>query len=71
MATEKKSSFEQSIKELEKIVRELESGKVSLDDSLKKFENGVNIYKKCKKTLSDAESKIKILTKELEEEDFE
>ncbi len=72
MPNEKKSSeFEKSMKELEKIVLGLESGQTNLDESLKMFEKGVEIYKKCKTTLVNAEKKIKILTEELNEEDFE
>ena len=40
--------FEKALKELEKIVRELESGDVSLDESLKKFEKGIELYKGCR-----------------------
>lgn len=62
--------FESSLKELEKIVRELESGEVSLDESLKKFESGIELYKKCRSTLETAEKKIKILSDSLKEVDY-
>lgn len=62
--------FENSLKELEKIVRELESGEVSLDESLKKFEKGIELYKQCRQTLEGAEKKIKILSDSLKEIDY-
>ncbi len=71
MATNSNNTFENSLKDLEKIVNELESGSINLESSLKQFEKGVSLYKKCKKTLDQAEKKIKILTEELDEEDFE
>ena len=62
--------FESSLKELEKIVRELESGEVTLDESLKKFEKGIELYKQCRHTLEGAEKKIKILSDSLKEVDY-
>ncbi len=55
--------FEEALKKLEKIVAELESGKLSLDDSLKKYEEGVKLSRFCHKTLQAAQKKIQILTK--------
>jgi exodeoxyribonuclease VII small subunit len=62
--------FEASLKELEKIVRELESGDVNLDESLKKFEQGIELYKNCRSTLENAEKKIKILSDSLKELEY-
>ena len=62
--------FEASLKELEKIVRELESGDVNLDQSLKKFEQGIELYRNCRSTLETAEKKIKILSDSLKELDY-
>ena len=62
--------FETSLKELEKIVRELESGEVNLDQSLMRFEQGIDLYKKCRTTLEGAEKKIKILSDSLKEIDY-
>jgi exodeoxyribonuclease VII small subunit len=62
--------FEKNLKELEKIVRELESGETNLKDSLDKFELGVELYKKCRGSLNFAEKKIKILTESLKEIDY-
>ena len=67
--------FEKDLERLEKIVGELEEGDLSLDDSLKRFEEGVKLSKRCEKALADAEKKIEILTKnaegDYEAEDFE
>ena len=62
--------FDSSLKELENIVRELESGEVSLDESLNKFESGIALYKKCRQSLEGAEKRIKILTDSLKEVDY-
>lgn len=62
--------FESALKELEGIVRELESGDISLDDSLKKFEQGIELYKRCRQTLEGAEKRIKILSDSLKEVDY-
>ena len=51
-------SFEESIVELEKIVNELENGNLSLDESMKKFEEGMKTYKYCAEILDKAEKKI-------------
>ena len=67
-------TFEEAIEMLEKIVEELESGKLSLDDSVKKFEQGIKLSKYCNKMLNDAEKEISILLEQddgtIEEEDF-
>jgi len=55
--------FEEAFKKLEKIVEDLESGKLSLDDSLKKYEEGVKLSSFCHKTLQTAQKKIQVLTK--------
>lgn len=57
----KEMNFEQSMEELEKIVVELEKGDLNLDDSIKKFEEGMKISKNCNKFLEEAEKKITIL----------
>lgn len=53
--------FETSIKELEEIVKALESGSVSLDESLELFEKGVKLTKSCQKLLDEAEKKVSVL----------
>lgn len=68
--TSKKKNFEGTLDKLEKIVTELEGGEVSLDQSIKKFEKGIELYNDCREFLSDAEQKIKVLTDSLNEEEY-
>ncbi len=58
----KNKTFEESIEELETIVKTLENGECSLEDAVKLFEKGVKISNDCHKVLDSAEQKIKILT---------
>lgn len=58
-----KFNFEKSIERLEQIVEDLESGNLSLDDSIKVFKEGVELSKKCHKKLTEAETKVKQLIK--------
>lgn len=53
--------FEESLKELEEIVEKLEAGDVSLDESIKLFENGMKLSKSCQKMLDTAEKKVSVL----------
>ena len=64
------AKFEASIKELEKIVKALEEGEPSLDESLKSFEKGISLIKICQKELESAENKIKELTEDGETKTF-
>ena len=68
-------TFEESMLELEQVVASLESGDITLDESLKLFEKGIKLSKSCQKKLDDAEKKVKILTAsdngDMEEKDFE
>ncbi len=66
-----KVNFETSLEKLEGLVSDLESGQLSLDDSIKKFEEGISLYKVCRKKLTEAEKKITILTDSLQEEEYE
>ncbi|MFO0788916.1 MAG: exodeoxyribonuclease VII small subunit [Pirellulales bacterium] len=56
------SSFEESLVELEKIVAELESGKLGLSDALARYEEGVRHLKGCQQLLDAAERKIELLS---------
>ena len=58
-----KQSFEEDVKKLQKIVEELSSGKLTLGDSLKKYEEGVKLAQSCSQTLEDAERKVEALMK--------
>ena len=60
--------FEESMEKLEKIAKELESDKLSLNDSVKKFEEGMKISQDCKKVLDEAEKKITILINDTEKD---
>ena len=63
-ATEKETrTFEKSLGELEQIVRRLEGGELTLDDSLQAFEKGVGIARECEKHLEEAKGKIEQLTR--------
>jgi exodeoxyribonuclease VII small subunit len=53
--------FEQALVELESILRELEDGTTSLEDSLARYERGVGLLKQCYSQLRDAEQKVKLL----------
>ncbi len=57
------TKFEDALKKLENIVAELESGDLTLDDSLAKYESGVKLIRLCQKKLSEAKKKIEILVK--------
>ncbi len=54
--------FEKSISELESIVMQLEKGELSLEESLKQFEKGISLARKCEETLNKAEQKIEMLS---------
>jgi exodeoxyribonuclease VII small subunit len=56
-----KFDFEKALKELEKLVEDMEGGELSLEDSMKQFERGVALTRSCQQALSDAEQKVKIL----------
>jgi exodeoxyribonuclease VII small subunit len=56
------ASFEESLEELEKIVAELESGKLGLSDALERYEQGVKHLKSCQQLLERAERKIELLS---------
>lgn len=59
---EKKQTFETSLEDLEKIVRKLEDGDLSLEESLKLFEDGVKLSRECQERLNQAERRIEVLT---------
>ena len=65
--------FEEAVKKLEDIAKDLESGNLSLDESVEKFEEGMKLSKICTKILNEAEKRINILidnSGELKEENF-
>ena len=58
----KKFDFNKGLLELEGIVKTMESGDLSLEDSLKYFEQGVQLTRQCQSALSEAEQKIALLS---------
>ncbi len=54
-------NFETSLKELEKIVAELEKGEQPLEDQLKSFEKGVSLSRECMKRLEEVEKRVELL----------
>ena len=61
---EKKICFEESLKELELIVKKLESGEASLDEMLELFEQGIARTKECNEQLKNAEQKVTVLMRD-------
>jgi exodeoxyribonuclease VII small subunit len=55
-------NFEAAMIELEQLVRQMENGDLSLDESLKAFERGVLLTRQCQKSLAEAELKVKMLS---------
>ena len=58
-----KMKFEDGLSLLEKIVEELESGDLTLDDSLARYDEGVKAFKRCHEMLRDAEKRVEMLLK--------
>ena len=61
---EKEMTYEKAMNRLEEIVSLLEKSEISLDESMKLFEEGTKLTALCSKKLSEAEQKITLLTKE-------
>jgi exodeoxyribonuclease VII small subunit len=55
------ASFESSLDELEKVVKELESGDLPLDRSLELFSRGMSLSDSCRKQLEEAETRVEML----------
>ena len=60
---EESRNFERSLSELERIVSEMEDGKLGLEDMIKHFEQGQALVKFCTQKLNEVEKKIEILVK--------
>ena len=58
-----KKNFEDSLAKLEKITEDLENGSLNLEDSLKKFDEGVKLVEFCNSKLNEAQQKVKLLLK--------
>lgn len=59
----KQPTFEESLAELEAIMADLESGELTLDKMMARYEKGVKALQLCRKVLDDAEKKIELLVK--------
>lgn len=73
MSEKKELNFEELIEKLENITNKLEKEQLSLDDSVKLFEEGMRISKECNTKLEDAEKRITVLINdndEIKEENF-
>ena len=64
MSNSKPKTFESSLEELERIVRELEQGELTLEKSLELFEQGVKLSRECQERLNQAERRIEMLTRD-------
>lgn len=65
MAKPKKSfNFEQALGELETLVSAMESGEMSLEESLRAFEQGIRLTRECQEALTQAEQKVQLLLSE-------
>ena len=62
LSSDDKLTFEEAMAELDELVSRMEDGELSLDDSLKAFERGVMLTRKCQEALSQAELRVKTLT---------
>ena len=63
--------FEATLKELEDLVRQMESGDLGLEDSLKAFERGVKLTRQCQAALKNAELRVRALTGDDDFEDLD
>ncbi len=68
MPKKKNPDLEKSLTELEELVELLESGDLSLEDSLKHFERGISLTRSCQQALQEAEQKVQILLQQDDQE---
>ncbi len=74
MATKKSYPFEESLEKLEQLVERMEEGELTLEESLKSFEDGMKLTRECQQALVQAEQKVKLLIEQngqVTEMDFE
>ena len=67
----KVKSFEENLKQLESIVKELESGNVNLDDAINKYSEAMKLVKVCEDKIKSAEELVTKIVKDSGVEDFE
>ena len=65
--TKKSIDFEKQLEQLESLVTALEGGDLSLEDSMKSFEQGIKVARECQQALKDAEQRVEILTRQGDE----
>ncbi|MEJ2415638.1 MAG: exodeoxyribonuclease VII small subunit [Exilibacterium sp.] len=56
--------FEQSLRQLETLVNDMEQGEMTLEESLKAFETGIKLTRECQARLTEAEQKVQLLIEE-------
>ncbi len=61
-------TFEQSMKQLERIVQELEDGELPLEKAIKKFEEGIKLTQFCSAKLDETEKKVSVLLKNADDQ---
>ncbi len=64
MATSDNYPFEESLARLEKLVEQMENGDLTLEESLRTFEEGIKLTRECQQALKSAEQKVKLLVEE-------
>ncbi|KHF24133.1 exodeoxyribonuclease VII small subunit [Solemya velum gill symbiont] len=69
--TTQATGFEEALNELEKLVETMESGELTLEESLKTFEKGVALTRQCETALREAEQKIEMLSQASEDAELE
>lgn len=62
--TESRKDFEGNITRLKEVVKQLEEGNLSLEESLEFFEEGIKLYRLCNEVLNNAEQRISLLIEE-------
>jgi exodeoxyribonuclease VII small subunit len=67
MSKKKENNFEDSLRKLQEISDSFEKGEVGLEESIKLYEEGINLAKTCYATLKEAELKVSELKKQLED----
>ncbi|TXH68207.1 MAG: exodeoxyribonuclease VII small subunit [Thiothrix sp.] len=65
-----KPDFETSLQELEALVQKMESGELSLEESLQEFERGVQLTRQCQEALTVAEQRVRLLAADGSQTDF-
>ena len=66
--SKKTPSFEEALSKLEAIVRDIEEGKIGLEESIKRYEDGIGLLSHCRKILAQAELKIQTLQQQAAEQ---